>query len=221
MRRWISAAAGALALLATPGLARAQGSLFDRIDRLRLRSLSLAYGPVTPKNVVGTQSFGAEADYGQIAGHWHVVFDVGYWASRFDNETVARFVDQLKQSVVDPTGDDSIVADRVRVSDLSLEVEGRWMPGSATVLLRPYLGGALGAHVVNVQSKLIDHTFVASALDGVATGLTAVAGLELAPLPRLGIGVEARYTLMSNVRFGTVRALATYHFSYGRPPAQR
>lgn len=203
------------ALLAAPAAAPAQQSTFDKLglDRLTLSGVGIAYGPVAPKNVVATQSYGLRADYGEIARNWHILFGVSYWGSHFDAAAVQQFVDQLRKSIVDPAGDDTIVPDRVRVSDIALEADARWEPLGRSVVIQPFLGFGIGAHIVNAESKLINGTFVESALDNIATGLTGTVGVEVAAWPALGIGVEARYTLLSNVRFGAIRGTVSYHFS--------
>ncbi|MBX6332164.1 MAG: outer membrane beta-barrel protein [Gemmatimonadaceae bacterium] len=213
------ALAGALAVLvAAPAPAHAQQarpSLFERLglDRLHLSAIGIAYGRVAPRNVEATSAYGIQADYGEIARHWHVMFEVGYWGSNFTDETVQRFITQLRQSIRDPAGDDTILVDKVRVSDIALEATVRWIPSSPSVVLRPYLGGGIGAHIVSAESKLIANTFVESALDQIGAGLTGLAGVDVTPTPRVSVGLEARYTLLANVRYGVLRATATYHFS--------
>ncbi|HEX6534077.1 MAG TPA: outer membrane beta-barrel protein [Gemmatimonadaceae bacterium] len=203
------------ALLVVPAVLSAQQSTFDKLglDKLTLTGVGIAYGPVAPKNVVATQSYGLRADYGEIVPHWHILFGVSYWTSRFDASAVQQFVDQLRESIVDPAGDDTIVPDRVRVSDIALEADARWEPLGRSVVIQPFVGFGIGAHIVNAESKLINGTFVESALDNIATGLTGTVGVEVAAWPALGIGVEARYTLLSNVRFGAIRGTVSYHFS--------
>ncbi len=216
---------GAVALVGIAVLARgahAQEGLFERLglDRLRLTSVGLGYGPVTPAKVDPTHSFALQVDYGEIARRVHVVFGASYWESSFTNEVVSEFVRQLEGSIVDPAGDDTIHAGRVRVSAVSLEMEARYYPGRPSAALRPYVSLGLGAHAINAESKLINDTFVESALDNISTGVTGVAGLEVVPARRFSFGVQARYTLMSTVRFGTVRALANYHFGRTRRPGR-
>lgn len=224
MRRWSSSGALALTLVlaAAPAAAPAQAgsSLAAQLglDRLRLGAIGVAYGPVHPRNVEPTQSYGIQTDYGEIARHWHVLFGVSYWGSQFTDETVDRFVDQLRESIRDPAGDDTIIVSRVRVSDIALEGDARWMPLSQRAFLQPYVGAGIGAHIVNAESKLIADTFVERALDNIAVGVTGLAGIMLTPSRHVGVGVEARYALLSNVRYGTVRATATYHFS--GPPSR-
>jgi opacity protein-like surface antigen len=213
--------AGALLLLGVvASAARAQEGLFERLglDRLRLTSIGVGYGPATPAKVEPTHSFALQVDYGEIARHVHVVFGASYWESSFTDEVVNEFVRQLEGSIVDPAGDDTVHAGRVRVSAVSLEMEARYYPGRPNAALKPYVSLGLGAHAINAESKLINDTFVESALDNISTGVTGVAGLDIAPARRISFGVQARYTLMSTVRFGTLRALANYHF--GRPRRQ-
>ncbi|HEY7876850.1 MAG TPA: hypothetical protein VIC55_01415 [Gemmatimonadaceae bacterium] len=206
------AVALAVALM-LPTASRAQG-LFERLglDRLRFGGLSLDYGTVQPVNIIRTRSYALQADYGELANHVRVLFGVAYWRSRYTDAVVNGFVQQLQHSITDPTGDDTIHADKVRVSDVSLEGEMRWTPASRRAFARPYLGGGLGMHFVSAQSKLIDNTFIGRSLNDIALGVSAVAGVELAPWRQVGLGVEARYALLPGVTYGTVRAVFTYHF---------
>jgi hypothetical protein len=194
-------------------------SLFQRLnlDRLRLTGIGVAYGPVQPKSVVATQSYGVQADYGAIAPHWRVVFSASYWGSRFTDATVQQFVAQLRHSLSDTTV--GIDPGKVTVSDIALEVEGHWIPTARSAFVQPYLGVGIGAHVVNAEGKLIDNTFVESALDNIASGFTGIAGVAILPSRRVSLGVEGRYTLLSTVRFGTLRATAMYHFDFSNRPA--
>ncbi len=189
------------------------------LDNLRLSGLGIAYGPVRPRTVKATHSYGMQADYGEIVPHWHVVFSASYWGSQFTDRTVDGFVQQLRATVIDPSGDDSIAPQRVTVSDISLEIDARWSPVGRSSFVQPYLGGGIGAHIVNAEGRLIANTFVESALDNIGTGITGLAGLDLFPSRRFSFGVEARYTFLSNVRFGTVRATAMYHFPFATQSA--
>jgi hypothetical protein len=45
-----------------------------------------------------------------------------------------------------------------------------------------------------------------------------VAGVDLAPTRALAVGVQARYTLLSAVRFATLRVTGTYSFRLPRIP---
>jgi opacity protein-like surface antigen len=160
---------------------------------------------------VSTQSYGVQADYGEIAPHLRVGFSGSFWSSRFTDKTVDRFITQLEQSLSNP--DDSIRFDRVKVSTISVEVDLRYIPTNPHAAVQPYVGGGLGLHIVNAESKLIQGTFVESALDNIGAGISAIAGVGFLPTHRVSVGVEARYTVLGTLRFGTVRAGGMFHFS--------
>ena len=201
-----------------PGAAAGQ-SLFERLnlDRLRLSALGASAGPALPARVKSTQAYSVHADYGEISPPWRVVFTVTYWESEFRQREVDRLARQIREATTDPSRDDTLSIGRVTVSDIALEADLRWMP-LRSALLRPYLGGAFGAHVINAENKFISGTFVESALDNIAAGITALTGFDTAPLHGLSVLLQARYSLLSNTRFLSVRAGGSYYFSgAGRP----
>jgi hypothetical protein len=189
-----------------------EGSLFERLnlDRLRLSSLSVAFGPVKPSQMLATQVYAVHADYGEIVPRWRVVFTANYWGSRYTDAVVQALADSLHQLVVDPGRDDTLRVGRVTVSDLAIGADLRWTPLAGTV--RPFIGGGLLAHVLNAEGRLINGTFLENALDNIAAGVAAAAGVDVTLARHLGLGIEARYDLTSGVRFGSLRAVGSYHF---------
>jgi opacity protein-like surface antigen len=192
-------------LVAAAVPARAQ-SIFQKLDldKLRLEGIGGVVGPVSPSTIVSTQSYGVQADYGEITPHVRVGFSGSFWSSRFTDKTVEQFITQLERSLSDPT--DSIKFDRVRVSTISVEADVRYIPTNTRAAVQPYVGGGLGLHIVNAESKLIQGTFVESALDNIGAGISAIAGVDFLPTHRVSVGLEARYTVLGTLRFGTVRA---------------
>ena len=212
---------GAVICLAVPAAARAQ-SVFERLnlDRLRLTALGVSAGPVVISKIEPTQSYAAQADYGALSEHWRVVFTVGYWGSDFRREVVDRLEERLLEEIDDPSGDDTLSIGRIRVSDISLEAEARWLPAPRRAL-RPYIGGAFGAHVINAENRFIQDTFVESALDNIAAGVTGVAGVDTQPVRGFSLGVQGRLSLLSNTRFLTLRAGGSYFFNTRQADAAR
>lgn len=204
-----------VAALSAPAGAQSIWQKLD-LDKLRLEGIGIATGPVSPSTIVSVPSYGVQADYGELARHFRVGFSGSFWSSRFDDKTVARFITQLDKSLADPT--DSVKTDRVKVSTISIEADLRYVPTSANAAVQPYVGGGVGLHIVNAQSKLIEHTFVESALDNIGAGFSAIAGIGILPAHRVSVGVEARYTVLGTMRFGTVRAGAMFHFSRQQRP---
>jgi opacity protein-like surface antigen len=209
----------AIAVVAlAPSTSGAQ-SLFERfnLDRLRLTALGAAAGPVRPSRVEETEVYSVFADYGAIARSWRVVFSATYWGSHFREEVVRELEDRLRSQITDPSGDDTVDLGRIAVSDIALEVDLRYMVG-ATAAVRPYVGGGLGAHIINAESPFIADTFVESALDNISAGFAAFAGVDTAPVGRVSLGLHARMNMLSNVRFWSARALVTYFFG-AQPPS--
>ena len=211
-----------ISLVAFGALASARAdaqSLFERLnlDRLRLTGLGVTAGPVRVSRAEHAQSFGVFADYGYIARSWRVVFSANYWGSRFRDEYVDTFEQRLREQVVDPSGDDTLDLGEINVSDIALEVEMRYTP-RPTAALRPYAGGALGAHIINAESPFINDTFVESALDNISAGFAAFAGMDTAPVGRISFGLQARLNLLSNLRYWSGRAVVTYFFG-SHPPS--
>jgi hypothetical protein len=205
-------------LVLTPSAGHAQ-SLFERLnlDRLRLTALGATAGPVRPSRAEHAQSFGVYADYGYITPAWRVIFSATYWGSHFRDEFVATFENRLREHIIDPSGDDTLELGRINVSDIALEVDLRYTP-RPTAVLRPYIGGGLGGHMINAESPFINDTFVESALDNISAGFAAFAGVDSEPAGRISFGLQARMTLLSNLRYWSGRALLTYFFG-NQPPS--
>lgn len=218
MQRSIASVAAILAMLAGAAAPAGAQSIWKKLDldKLQLVGVGVATGPVSPSTIVSVPSYGVQADYGEIARHFRIGFSGSFWSSRFDDKTVQRFITQIDKSLADPT--DSVKFDRVKVSTISIEADLRYLPTSANAAVQPYIGGGLGLHIVNAQSKLIEHTFVESALDNIGAGISAIAGVAILPAHRVSVGVEARYTVLGTLRFGTVRAGAMFHFSRQQRP---
>ena len=211
----------ALAAGARPGAAQIEGSLFERLnlDRLRLRAIGMSYGAINPSEMVGTQSYSMYADYGEIADRWRVVFSATFWATRYTDEVVDAFARRFRASIIDPSADDTLRAERIDVSDISLNAELRFAPWR-TGMWRPYLGGGGGFHVLNAEGRYIADTFVEQSLDNIAAGLAGVAGIDVVLFRRLTVGSQVRYELLSGTRYGSLRIAGSYLLDR-QPPVHR
>lgn len=211
MRRtaWVGVAA-CMCLAARAG---AQGTIAERLnlDRLQLSALGISAGGAWPSRVEPAQAYALHADYGEITPHWRVLVTVTYWGSEFRPEVVRELEEAWRNALIDPSGDDTLVVGKVRISDIAFEVDARWVPYRFTVL-RPFVGAGAGVHVLNAENRVIANTFVESALDMIASGLTVLGGVDTAPLAGFSFGVQGRYTFISNTRYLTVRAGVSYAF---------
>jgi hypothetical protein len=201
-------------LVATPGVAAGQGSLFERLnlDRLRFMALGFSYGAMEPSQMEPTQAYSLHTDYGEVVPRWRVIFTATFWKSRYEDDIVRAFADSLDRSVTDPEGNADVIASGIAVSDIAVGADIRWMSPSQYVRFRPYLGANISAHVINAEGPLIDGTFMETALDNIATGVAAAAGVELLLLSHLSAGAEARLDLLSGIRYGSLRVGGTYMF---------
>lgn len=188
------------------------------LDRLRLRSLGATVGIVRPGQAVSTRIYSVHADYGEV---WHgvrLVFASSYWATRYRDDAVARFAEAVRDVVRDPSRDDSVQIGHVRLSDLSVAADARWQPGvsarpSALARgVRPWVGGGLAAHFINVEGAPVSGTFLERALDSAAIGLTTALGLDLTPIPNFQLTMQGRYDFLSTVRYASVRGGASFIF---------
>src|SRR5690242_11787804 len=104
-----------LALIAAAGRASvAQDKPSDHfnLDKLEIVSLGASMGRILVSQTEPTTLYAVQADYGEVAPGWHVVFGTSYWESRFRDGVVQAFVDSLQKSVADPTGTARVVASR-------------------------------------------------------------------------------------------------------------
>lgn len=192
--------------------AQNEPGLFERLnlDKLKLAALGTSVGPVAPTGTVPTIAYSLHADYGEISPNWRVVFTATYWDTRYKADVVKRLENKLRESIVDTTRTAAFVIGRIKVSDIAVGGDLRWTPRAGAI--RPYVGGGVLAHVVNVEGKAIEGTFVESALDNIAAGFSAVAGVDVTFARHLAVGVQGRYDLTSGVRYGSLRAVGSYFF---------
>lgn len=201
------------------------GTVFGQlgIDRLRLSAVGAMAGVAWPRRVVPTQLWTVHADYGELARGVRLIFETTYWRSRYSDAAVRG----LERAVARATGVDTARFGRIRASDLALATDVRWWPreqraarrgraGDAAVL-RPFVGGGVALHFLDVEGVPINDTFVEQSLDGVALGLAATAGLDAALLPNVTLTMHARYDLFGGAHFASLRGGASYHFDASDP----
>ena len=212
-----------LLLASAPAVAGAQasGSLFERLnlDKLRLSALGGGAGAMRPSQMLATQAYQLHSDYGEIVPSWRVVFHATYWESRYTDKAVQRFAEQFRTSVIDPSADDTLRRAQIKVSDIAVTADLRYSPWQSPVL-RTYIGGGTGVHVLNGEGRYISQTFIEGSLDNIAVGVLALAGVDVALLSRLSVGVQARFDLLSGISYASFRALGSYHFRDDVPAAR-
>jgi hypothetical protein len=208
-----------LALLAlAPRVGGAQDKVTDHfnLDKLEIVSLGGSVGRILPSQVEATSIYAVQADYGEIAPGWHLVFATSYWESRFRDAVVQTFVDSLNKSLVDPTGTAKIARSPVTLYDVTIGTELRYTLVYSGEI-KPFFGGGLAAHVVNAEGKLIKGTFVERSLDDIAAGLFVSGGISFKLLKHIGVEANVRGDLLSGFRSSQARVGATYYFGRLHP----
>ncbi len=213
--RALRAAACVVAALLMTRAARAQDGVIERLnlDKLQVTSLGLFAGHIIPSQLEPTNFVAIQADYGEIARSWRVVFNVSYWESRYKDAVVQQFVDSLQKSLSNPS--DHINPSPIKVYDIAVGADLRYVP-TYSGELKPFIGGGISAHVLNAEGSFIKGTFVERALDDIATGLYVTTGVSFKLFKHLGVEGAVRADLMSAYRSTQARAGASYFFGHVR-----
>jgi len=211
------ALAAAVVALAAAHTARAQESVIERLnlDKLQINSLGVFAGHVVASQLVPTNLVAIQADYGELAPGWRVVFNASYWQTRFRDGVVQAFADSLHKSLSDPTG--HVVPSRITLYDVAFGADVRYSPVYSGEL-KPFLGVGAAAHVINAEGTLIKGTFVERSLDDIASGLYATGGLSFKLLRHLGVEGAVRADLLSGFRSVQARGGVSYYFGRVRKP---
>jgi hypothetical protein len=200
-------------LLAAGRMASAQDKVADHfnLDKLEIVSLGASLGRIMPSQLEPTTLYAVQADYGEVAPGWHIVFGTSYWESRFRDLVVREFVDSLKKSLSDPSGAVTVVPSEVRLYDVTFATELRYTPVYSGEL-KPFIGAGISAHVINAEGKLIKGTFVERSLDDIAAGVLLTGGLSFKLLKHIGVEGSVRGDLLSGFRSWQGRVGGTYYF---------
>lgn len=176
-------------------------------ENLTFRGLGVDVGYVFPNKVKGAPALGIRADLGYLGPGVRIAPSLTFWNSEMRAAELDRLAGQLnripplRERGVSITGRD---LGTVELSAIGLNLDGQYVWLAPTRLLA-YLGAGAGVYVLNGRGQVIEGTFVEDLLDSVTPSLTGLAGLEYALFDRFRLYGEARYTFMSDVRFGTLR----------------
>lgn len=203
MRRGILAAVMVLA----PAGAGAQGLADYDYENLTFRGIGFDIGYIWPTKVESTPTYSVRLDLGFLGPAVRVSPSLTYWSSHMETQELDRLAERL--SNLPPLVDRGVViqaADlgRVEWSDVALQLDAHFVwttPFDAYT----YVGAGVGVHAMNGRGEAIENTFIEDLLDSTTAGMALMAGIELEPTARFRIYGEARYTLVSDVRYPGVR----------------
>jgi hypothetical protein len=196
------------------------GSLSERLnlDKLQIFSLGGSIGHIRPTQLEATTVYAVQADYGEIAPSWHVVFGGSYWTSRFRDAVIQSFVDTLNKQLTDPSA--KVRPSPISLYDVTIGGELRYSPVYSGEL-KGFLGFGVAAHVINAEGALINGTFVERSLDAISSGTYVTAGVSFKLVKHVGIEGSVRGDLLSGFRSTQIRGGATYYFGQIRTTTQQ
>jgi hypothetical protein len=177
-------------------------------ENLSFRGIGFDVGRIWPSKVAATQTYTLRFDLGYLGPGIRFIPSVGYWSSEFRDSEIARFADQLNRLPSLRDRDVVITPEElgtIEWSDLSLGADLHLVWTTNIVRTFPYLGGGLNLHLLNGQGSAVQETFVEDLLDSTTAGFALMAGIEFEPLQTLRVYGEARYTVLSDVRYPGLR----------------
>ena len=205
----------AVAWLLLPGSLAAQGFLEQfSYEGLRLSGIGFEFGAVVSDRLTTEPTGALRIDYGYIAPKVRVLIGGSYFKGAFNSDEIARFEDQLRRVVIDPTLDFVIEVGTISWADFegSLDLQYVFSPAARVI---PYVGLGLGVHVRDADGTAIEDTIVEDALDTIAAGVTVSLGAEFVLSPAVRFTADVRGELTSELRTASLRG----GFAYRIPQA--
>jgi hypothetical protein len=204
----------AFGLLLAAGPAAGQGLADYDYENLEFRGIGLDVGYLWADRVINTPVYGLRIDLGYLGPGVRIIPSITYWRSEFTMDQLDGLAERIREQVpgVVLTGQD---LGPIRWSDVSLSVDGHFVWNTPLRILT-FIGTGAGLHALNGQGAAIQDTFVEDLLDSITASIAALGGLEFEPIRRLRVYGEGRYTVMTSIRYATVRAGLQFMFTQGR-----
>ena len=176
-------------------------------ENLTFRGIGFDYGYIWPTKVEPTSTYSVRLDLGFLGPAVRLAPTISYWSSRFSMDELDRLADRLNSlPPLQEQGVTITAADlgTVEWSDLALSLDAH-VVFTAPLDIITFVGVGGSVHALNGRGDAIADTFIEDLLDSTTAGLAVMAGAEFQPVPRLRVYGEARYTLVSDVRYPGVR----------------
>jgi hypothetical protein len=193
--------------LLLPRAAHAQGLADYDYENLTFRGIGFDYGYIWPDRVMPAPMLSLRLDLGFLGPAVRIAPTMSYWTSEFRPVELDRLADRINQlPAMQEQGVVLTGADlgAIEWSDLSLGLDAH-VVWTAPLDVITFVGASVGLHAMNGRGDAIDDTFVEGLLDSMTAGVSVMAGLEIQPVPVLRLYGEARYTLVSDVRYPGMR----------------
>lgn len=189
-----------VALLLPATAARAQSLEDYDYEDLSFRGASVDFGRIFPTKVEPAAVYTIRVDLGYLGPYVRLSPSFAYWSSTLRKSELERLADRLNELGADVDAD---ALGPIDWSSFSLNFDAQ-VVGEVTRVLLPYAGLGFGVHVLNGDGPAIEDTFVEDSLDGVAAAASVHGGIQLVVTDWFRLHAEARYTVMSDVRYGSL-----------------
>jgi opacity protein-like surface antigen len=198
-------------LLCAPAHAGAQTLADYDYENLSFRGFGFDYGFIWPSKVRSAPTYTLRLDLGFLGPGVRIAPSISYWSSDMRATELDRLAEQINR--LPPLQEQNVqisAADlgQVTWSDLSLAVDAHLI-WTTPIRLLTYIGAGAALHALNGHGDFIENTFVEDLLDSTAAGVAFMAGLEFQPVPRLRFYGEARYNLVTDIRYPGLRVGVT------------
>lgn len=184
-------------------------------EGLGFTGIGIEFGSVSSDRVTTELIGGARVDYGWIAPKVRLMFGATYFKGELDADEVARFENQLRAVVIDPTGDFRVDVGTISWSNFAADLDLQYVLADGSTFA-PYAGLGLSVHVRNGSGQSINDTFVEDALDTIAAGLNFSAGTEAKLTSSLNLYADLQLSLTSELNMASLKGGIMY-----RPGASR
>jgi hypothetical protein len=210
-----------VALCATRPLAAQTLADYDYAN-LTFRGIGFDYGYIWPTKVEATSAYSVRLDLGFLGPGVRIAPSLTYWSSQFRPSEVESLVRQINRlPALQSQGAAITAADLgiIKWSDLSIGIDAH-MLWTTPIGVFTYVGAGGSLHALNGQGAFVDKTFVEDLLDSTTAGIALMGGVEYEPVPMLRVYGEARYTIVSDVRYPGLRIGGTLMLPPRSPPAR-
>ena len=176
-------------------------------ENLTFRGVGVDYGYIWPTRVEPTSAYSIRLDLGFLGPGVRITPSLTYWSSEFRTTEVERLAEQINR--LPALQDAGVVLTAANLgtiewSDLTVGFDAHLL-WTTPVGIFTYVGAGVAVHALNGQGAFIENTFVEDLLDSTSAGVAVMGGVEYQPLPRFRVYGEARYTIVSDVRFPGLR----------------
>jgi hypothetical protein len=176
-------------------------------ENLTFRGMGLDWGYIWPSKVEPTHVLSLRLDLGYLGPAVRIAPSLSYWSSQLRTRELERLADRLNR--LPPLEEQQVeisAADlgTIHWSDFALSLDAH-VVWTAPLDIITYVGAGGSLHALNGRGDVIDDTFIEDLLDSAAAGIAVMAGFEMQAMPRLRLYAEARYTLVSDVRYPGIR----------------